>query len=95
MSHHNRQRFIIEIFAIYGSLIAQLQGNNILFCQLCPASSETKRDPRTGRFINSKKLHKLENLQKERKATRNQEAEQQPVQATQSWAGARIIDFSC
>ena len=29
MSHHNRLHFTIEIFAIYASLIAQLQGNLI------------------------------------------------------------------
>ena len=65
-----------------------------MFCQLFRASSEMKRGRKTGRFINSKKLRKLENLQKAREAARNQKAEQQPIQATQSCVGARIIDLS-
>ena len=55
---------------------------------------KTKRDPKTGMFINSKKLRKLENLQKAREAARNQKPEQQPIQATQNCVGAKIIDLS-
>ena len=55
---------------------------------------KTKRDPKTGRFINSKTLRKLENLQKAKEAARNQKAEQQPIQATTSCVDARIIDRS-
>ena len=39
-------------------------------------------------------MPELANLQKAREATRNEKAEQQPIQATQSCVGARIIDLS-
>ena len=39
-------------------------------------------------------MRKLENIQKAREALRNQKAEQQPTQVTQSYVGARIIDLS-
>ena len=81
--------YTVDLLCIYWG-----EEHNFLPVVPCLFRNEEERDPQTGRLINTKKLRKLENIQKAKEAARNQKAEQLPVQATQSHVGARIIDFS-
>ena len=85
----NLKKLTVDLLSIYWG-----EEQNYLPVVPCLFRNEEEKDPKTGRFINTKNLRKLEELQKEKEAARNQKAEQLPIQATQNYIGARIIDLS-